>query len=107
MPSKSKKTKTPPNYGNPDEEPDFDYEHVQDRIRAFLRDSRAGGGGAGLVYNTLIMRRLRSAIQHVHDGLRESTDVTHGLFGWGWFLLRKMLVRCLALHAGHDLTVSS
>lgn len=92
-------------FGDPNDEPDFSYMIVKERVNAFLRDSRADRGGAGLQLNTLLMRRLRSAIQHIHRGLQEHA-ISSAHFGHAWKLLRKALVRSNALQAGPDLTAS-
>ncbi|VDC02226.1 unnamed protein product [Peniophora sp. CBMAI 1063] len=87
-----RKPRTPTDYGNPENAPDFDYAKVQKRVQAFLLNRRNNRlGGYGLTEWKLQIRRLRSAITTVHAALVEQPDMSRRRFGWAWGLLRQQI----------------
>ena len=69
MPPKKSKGKTGTNYGKPDDPPDFDFVQMTDKVNGHLRLIHRAGEDVSS--NALLMRRLRSAMRHVHEGLRK------------------------------------
>lgn len=89
-------------YGNPNDPADFTFKTMQERINAFLRDTRdTKRGGAGILLQTLLLRRLRSAIREFHIGLRAAPNMSRRRFAWGYDLLRRQAVRVVLCHTTH------
>ncbi|KZV59153.1 hypothetical protein PENSPDRAFT_695383, partial [Peniophora sp. CONT] len=91
--------RAPPDYGSPKDPPDFTFAHMADRVAAFLRDSRdTRRGGQGIAHETLLLLRIRSAVQHMQRGLQMRPNVCRQLFGHAWKLFRDMVNEFLKLN---------